>query len=115
MKNLLIVEDDASLRESLAVALENDYNLHFAGSTEDAQRRLHQAPDDVLNRDRESEIRRRQGERLRHRRQEKPQALTHAHREAHHHRGGDQDRQGVRARRGGHGWHVSSFGPACPG
>lgn len=48
MRELLIVEDDASLRESLAVALENDYNLRFAGSTEEAQARLEQAPADLM-------------------------------------------------------------------
>lgn len=37
MKRLLIVEDDLGLRESLAVALEGDYELSFAGDTVEAE------------------------------------------------------------------------------
>jgi DNA-binding NtrC family response regulator len=48
MTRLLIVEDDAGLRETLAVALEGDYELSFAASTAEAQACLRQAPADLL-------------------------------------------------------------------
>ena len=49
------------------------------------------SPDDVLDRDGKSELRRRQREVPGHRRQEQPEALAHPHAETEEHCGTDQD------------------------
>ena len=61
-------------------------------------RRLRQTPDDVLDRDRQREIGRRDAQIARDRRQEQPEALPQPHAEAEQHRGSDQNESGLAGR-----------------
>jgi hypothetical protein len=64
-----------------------------------ADERLRHAPDDVLQREREGEVRDAEAQIARHRDHEEAEALAHAHGEAQHHRGAEKDRHLLRPRR----------------
>ena len=66
-------------------------------------RRLRQPPDDILDRDRQREVGRRDAQVARDRRQEQSEALPQPHAEAEQHRGSDQNETGLAGRK--RGWH----------
>jgi len=70
-----------------------------------ADQGLRQAPDNVLDRDGQREIGRRQSEIARDRRQKQAKALADPHAEAQQHRSSDQDQPRLVAARNDHSWH----------
>jgi len=67
-----------------------------------ADQSLGQAPDDILDRQREREIRRRDAEILGDGRQKQPEALAYAHAEREQQGGADQDQPSLTGARGNH-------------